>query len=330
MPVLLFCCIPSFAQPVLTGANSNPVVGELFYRHVCDTVGVKLGTSGPGSVWNYGGLTVIKNDTVTVVTCSSTPYCDSFPTSSIAFQFSPANVSYGIANSAFTMGVGGHSDAVGYSKMLRMDTAMIYPVSYPMSWNDTSLEVYDTTYASSHLFRSGERIVDGYGTLILPSGTFTNVLRIHDVIYLTDSNYTGGSLSVNYHRTDGYTWYIPGYHFPLLSMSVDNDVITGAIQDIYYVVYTTGPGIAKLSTANAQLSNVCVYPNPVKDVIHIDNLQNATSYCIVNVVGMVLQQGVIDEHNNRLPANDLVPGMYTLVLENAHTGERTTRKIVKE
>ena len=330
LPILLLFCIPSFSQPVLTGANSNPVVGELFYRHVVDTAGVKLGASGPGSVWNYGGLTVIKNDTVNVVTCSSTPYCDSFPTSSIAFQFSPADVSYGIANSAFTMGVGGHSDAVGYSKMLRMDTAMIYPVSYPMSWSDTSIEVYDTTYASSHLFRSGSRNVDGYGTLILPSGTFTNVMRIHDVVYLTDSNYTGSSLHVYYHRTDGYSWYVPGFHFPLLTMEVDNDVMTGAIQDIFFVVYYTGSGLASLSVARDQIPDVQVYPNPVKDVIHINNLQSAAAYRIVNVVGMVLQQGMVDEHNSMLPVKYLVPGMYTLVLEDAHTGERTTRKIVKE
>ena len=328
IPFLLFCCFHSFAQPVLTGANLNLVPGDLSYYNKCDTAGVKIDAGGPGHLWNYGVLAIIKTDTMHVVACSSTPYCDSFPAGSIAVAYSPVNVGYWVGNNDFCMGVGSHSDQVGYSYVLRQDT-MKYPVSYPMSWNDTSLEAYDTTFASSHLLRRGRSIVDGYGTLILPSGTFTNVLRIHNVVYLTDSNFTGGSLGVFNYRTDVYVWYVPGYHFPLLSIEVDNDLVTGAIQDVYCVNYSSGPGIAKLLVVNDQVPGIRVYPNPANDVIRVGGLQSMVNYRLLNIVGSELRSGSLDAANNVVPVNDLASGIYMLEVSNAY-GEKSINKIIKQ
>ena len=328
IPILLFCCFPSFSQPVLTAANYNFVAGDVSYSHHCDTSGITIDAGGASHVWNYGTLAVTKTDTQSVVSCSSTPYWDSFSTANVALQLSPANIAYGFTSTAFSISIGSYSDQVGYIYILRPDT-MKFPISYPMSWNDTSLEVYDTTYASSHLFKEGKSIVDGYGTLILPSGTFTNVLRVHQVVFLTDSNYTGGSLAVYHYRTDQYSWYVPGYHFPLLFMEVDNDVVSGAIQDIFYIAYSSGPGIAKLSLVRDQRPELSIYPNPVNDLIHVDAIQGSLGYRLMNMVGKVIDVGNLNNGKNVIDVQNVESGVYMLEVSNRE-GEKTINKIIKQ
>lgn len=75
--------------------------------------------------------------------------------------------------------------------------------------------------------------------------------------------------------------------------------------------------------------NVSVYPNPAKDELHIENIKPNTEYKLYNVVGAVMQQGVLPHSINTISIQHLPHGLYLLALTDGE-GMRTVHKIVKE
>ena len=55
-----------------------------------------------------------------------------------------------------------------------------------------------------------------------------------------------------------------------------------------------------------------VYPNPVKNELHIGGVSEQTEYKILSAVGAVLQQGRLQPGNNSIDVTVLPAGIYTL------------------
>ena len=68
--------------------------------------------------------------------------------------------------------------------------------------------------------------VDGTGTLILPTGTYTNVLRSHYTRTEQDTTY-GSSTNALVQVIDYYEWYQPNSYFPILSISNTTATVMG-------------------------------------------------------------------------------------------------------
>lgn len=60
------------------------------------------------------------------------------------------------------------------------------------------------------------------------------------------------------------------------------------------------------------VAGATVFPNPAKDVVHINGIQNATSYRLLNVTGATMLQGSLQPGNNTLTIQALPRGMYLL------------------
>ena len=93
-----------------------------------------------------------------------------------------------------------------------------------------------------------------------------------------------------------------------------------------HIITNTTTGISLPSSIKEILN---IYPNPVTDVLNIDNVMQQTSYRILNMVGSVMQQGVLKAGNNSISIQSLSIGMYMLQL-TGNEGEKTVRKIVKQ
>jgi hypothetical protein len=76
-------------------------------------------------------------------------------------------------------------------------------------------------------------------------------------------------------------------------------------------------------------AHVQVYPNPTLDALHVDALQKAMQYRLIDVAGMEWEHGALRAGNNEVPVRSLTPGIYLLELTDEQ-GYRTLRKIVKE
>jgi len=251
------------AQPTITAAGCNPVAGETFYGRYCSTTGVTLGATGAGVTWNMAGLTVTDYDTVQYQACAGTPYCDTFPGSTLAVQYDDeydyfVTDATKFAATGFGMPSGGsqyYSDPISY-------------MVYPMLYNTVKIDSYVSSQPAFQTYSYGIDTfkADAYGTLILPTGTYNNVLRVHMIAISTDSMDFTTPAMVSHRRSDIYMWYKEGFHNPLMTMYYDTSG-TGVshLGDVSYYLYTPS-GIDKVKEHTLATQ---VYPNPAMNEVHI-------------------------------------------------------------
>jgi type IX secretion system substrate protein len=259
----LFAAISAFAQPTLTATDLNPVAGDKFYGQVCDPTGISNGASGPAVTWNLAGLTAMFMDTTIYVPCFGTYYCDSFPGSTLASSLGGGDYEYFITNTAGLAysGVGQSSGSTYFRDFYTV-------ISCPMTYTTAVVDSYFASNPVNATYNYGVDTFtgDGYGTLVLPSGTYTNVLRVHVVSIDIDSDLSGGSPVVDTTRSEMYNWYIAGFHNPLLTMQYDS---SGGVWSLSNVEYYTKPaittGITQLNTAGG----IEIYPNPASSTVSI-------------------------------------------------------------
>jgi len=173
--------INAIAQPTLTAATGNPVVGNVFYGHdQADTTGISKGASGAGVIWNLAFLDTTTTDTTLYLACAGTPYCDSFPGSTLAIFEGEGYYLYFIADaSEFAISGQGEPDTGAGG-----GGCLYYPVpqslfNYPTTYGSVYADSFYSDQPVGHNYSYGidSFIADAYGTLILPSGTYNNVLR---------------------------------------------------------------------------------------------------------------------------------------------------------
>jgi hypothetical protein len=73
------------------------------------------------------------------------------------------------------------------------------------------------------------------------------------------------------------------------------------------------------------LSDVKVWPNPVNDELNISGINENTTYKIINLTGVSIQDGYLKPGTNRVPLEKFSTGIYILEL----TGESGVRNIVR-
>lgn len=303
------------AQPTLTAATCNPVAGDIYIGHDLNVVSLTPGSSGANITWNYGSLVGGALDTTTFMTCIASPYCDSFSGSNLV-SFDQTDYTYLVVNATKLSAIGGYSSP-DYIHFTDPKDFLRYPFTYHSGYKDTtdattgglSLRFIDTTYA------------DGYGTLILPTGTFINVIRMHTI---TVSVFSVGGSPVGGDSTETYNWYKPGFHSPLMTAELDT---TGGTMHVVKAKYNSGPAY---TTAVADVANnsaaLNVFPNPATGQVHITfNLANTTdaSVTIADLTGRTVT--AISGSSLTKGANDIAysvaelpSGMYILHL---HTNE---------
>ncbi len=208
---------------------------------------------------------------------------------------------------------------------------MIYPFTYGESFTDK--------YVGSALFQgvtkidlSGDNTVttDASGTLILPNLTLTNTLRVKAEKTGVEMNPCSSSV-VDVLK---YSWYAPGYRYPVLVITTIESKATGkepvitksATINVQQPV-NTGT-VTDVTDPQPQASNdiaVSVYPNPFNEKFHFNYFlrkQMPVKIALYDVTGnltkLVLQSDRQAEgiHTGEIDAEalNLTPGMYYLRL----------------
>jgi len=306
------------AQPVLTAANFNPVIGEQFYGYTADTAGVTYGLTGAAVTWNYAFLHDISSDTVTYMSCAATPYCDSFPASNIAW-FATPGYGYGITTSGIFVEVGSYI-AGSIDLHFRNYVNIAYPFTYGNVRTDTA---YATQYA---IYPNYYRIIDsffgdGYGTLILPTGTYSNVLRKHTAEVTADTAYYMGSYSVTLYRQDFYSWFDTGLHTSVLDITTDTAGSTATY--VSHVSYSAhAPHLLGVNNSANSNTGLEVFPNPAGNIVHLKFTLDDPRQALItleDMTGRIAATITGDEMNNgmndiAIPVSGLPEGMYIVHL----------------
>jgi len=257
LPVLFFYQEIT-AQPTLTNANTSPQVGESFMYHLIDyTVGSE-GASGANVTWDFSGL--IGTDTLIVnwVDPSTTPYAASFSSLNICYEFGGIYDYYVSSSSDYSRQGGVQGGIVlAYSDPEKQ-------IEYPCTFNSTFIDSFAVTFFNGVTFdRTGTITVtaDAYGTVILPYGTFNDVLRLKAVEDYRD-DFIGGPYLYN---TEVYLWYKPGIHYPILSFTSFVSTIGSTTYGSYLDQSSVG-----INKTFAPEFNFNIYPNPANTFTNIN------------------------------------------------------------
>ena len=178
-----------FSQITLTASN-NPVPGNSMRSIFCDTTLVQ-GNSGANQSWNFSVISFLDSSYQNWVNSSSTPYSAQFPLSNIAAQADNEDSYTYFATSTSGMtenGYGGTGNILLYSDP---KTILQYPFTYNSSFSDNFAATY--TISGSDVKRTGTTTVSGdaWGTINLPSGSYSNSLRVKYIISTRDSSNPG-------------------------------------------------------------------------------------------------------------------------------------------
>jgi hypothetical protein len=182
-------------------------------------------------------------------------------------------------------------------------------VYFPISYNSHH---YDSSIARNY-YEYDTFTCDGYGTLMLPVGSFANVLRVHKVIV---GNVLYADSLRPLFKTESYSWYMAGFHSPLLTIGLDS-FYTGSfhVDGIAYYTRTT------LGLGTLQPSSFAVYPNPASNEITIEQGGLASRYTITNCTGVVLLTGETTTARTQIGISGLPAGTYFLRLTDNTNSE---------
>ncbi len=289
-------CISSLNAQTLTQANHAPIVGDMYQTVNCTTVGANPGGNGAGQTWNFSSLTVLSTTTTNNgVTAASTGSAATYPSANVALSIGTGTNSF-YSSSASSLSYWGGDIIVGGQVVTMAYSSAAIHASYPMSLSSTANGAIAGT-AAHPLAGSGPFVgtntvtASGTGTLMLPGGyNFPNVLKVTTVKLI---NFTVSIASGTYSQTIN-DYYSPSSKYPLLTITNEyiNTALAGTTTETVVLInnnYTLG----LKESANTSLANVSVYPNPAKDNINLnfvnENAENV-SYQIINVIGQTVRE----------------------------------------
>lgn len=163
------------AQPVITTADA-PAPG--YSWTVLELANLPPLAAGANATWNLTSATIPGTRQLQLSQPSSAPGASNFPNATVVANADggpPYNFLQTSSSELRTLGLMS-PDANVYSDPL---TTMVFPCSLGTSWTDT--------YANATEQGTRSYIADGYGTLIGPTGTLTDVLRVHSEYYTLDT-----------------------------------------------------------------------------------------------------------------------------------------------
>ena len=279
----------AISQPTLTATGINTVIGESFTFNSYASVLVSPGSAGANQTWNLSTMAGTTLAPTTVVTPSSTTYGSSFPNANMAWSTPSSGVSYFKTSSSAMQGYGIVSGTVVMSYSNPEDY-----LHFPFNYNNTYSDPWATQFQNGGytFYRSGTTTVtaDGYGTLITPAGTYTNVMRVHFVQVYKDSAYIGMPYVITYNN-DEYMWYKEGTHYQLATVYTMTSSAGGLYNGGSYA--TNGTGIEYMQEL---ISSVNVFPNPTSDIVTIDFMLTENKEVHIQLFSPISQQVVVNQN----------------------------------
>ncbi|MFM6946011.1 MAG: T9SS type A sorting domain-containing protein [Flavobacteriales bacterium] len=360
LSISVFSLLFSFqflAQITITVADHANANDTVRYSQAV-VVPLDLQATGPNSTWDFSQLVAqtqtLKNFApldfssfliiATYGPIASTPYRASYHNPSTALpidQFSaflPIELSnltqYSKRTTNAITSIGYSIDVQGQGLPFKSDTIETryeLPLQFNDTYNSRGYTYVDLNPAADIKFiqhRQRNSVVDGWGTLITPHGTFP-ALRIRHDITETDSIYQtffgqGAWIAPPTFQTTEYEWWGNGKKDCLLKIIEGGFGQQGqAITSIEYQDEYLGLD-ANVSELDEQFY---IAPNPCTDLLFFQTPVSLSQIELFNALGQKIQTFTNESLVGYLDLSGLPSGSYTLVLHSAHL--QFVRKLVK-
>jgi len=300
--VLLSCFLPLISTAQLTVTQANLPAPGLTYIMGTDSASGTIPAGGANQTWDYSLLNNAQPDTNSFIAAAGTPFQSSFPSANLA-STNPATgnwVYYKTDSTGFY--INGLTNPALPNGMISYVPPLLYaPV--PFTYNDTrtvvSRIVVDTVYMgiNARLVRNTSEsfLADGWGTLILPSGTYNNVLRTKITEIVRDSAYYD-PLGIGLYfvvpdtiftptrtQTTYYRWVQNQQPAYLLGITADS---SGTAPNYSEYLVSAVLSTQDIHPTQAQLQ---AYPNPASNFVSIENVKTGEQLVIYNSLGQEVE-----------------------------------------
>jgi len=205
----------------------------------------------------------------------------------------------------------------------------VFPIEYESSWEDSySCEKQPPLVGfQEDVSGTAVTVCDGVGTLILPSGSYTDCYRLKrtDTGEITSFN-DGSQLSTLNFTTTTYSWMKAGYGIPLCThVTIEYD---GGASFAEFNFLVSDP--LSVSSVDRDLDAIQLYPNPISgsSLVQIKGLvlDEPAEYILQTLDGKRVREGQIRE--TQITIENLAPGVYIfdLLTSDAHVFRRLVVK----
>ena len=319
------------AQPQLTASVHQPVIGDIELRYqYLDTVPINPGPAGQNVTWDFSQLQFnAAPDTVW--------YDSMYALGNLQANLAARRkvVVFGFTLNVHTAFLH-EADKTSYVGWTILPYGPDFPFThltdaaithtFPMAYSDSIYDPYNGYFTSIGIFPvNGDQIsvIDGVGTLILPGGTYTDVLRLH--IYNPTGLWDGETWQ-------GYFYYSPTHRFPLFAISQIPAMPTSPFPE--YIYRSEGLNVIIGQEEADRGPVVRIGPNPTEGLISVGVeglFGDRMEWRILDQNGKVIANGQEEEvygpFRTLLDLSNQPTGIYWLELRSG--AFRTTRKIAK-
>jgi hypothetical protein len=298
------------AQITITSAEL-PSVGDTYIQVAVSTV-ISPGPAGANQTWDFSSLSG-----------TATPYgYVSLAASQDQASFPNANLVEGVSGAenyfkknATEFSIEGQF-VVNSVRSIFTDSKEFYVL--PITYNDVFNETFSGSIeniAQGQTFTADGTVqitADGHGTLILPYGTVTDVLRIRTT-YEYDIIFQGIPF---YGINDTiYTWRNLDNNATLASHTVSYTDNTLSLESMSYLDQSSfsTTGVNELATAEL----FSMYPNPATSTLTVVNSVDNGTVTIFDMSGRMVHTQAIATETEQVDVADLPAGMYMVQVANS-------------
>ena len=311
-----------------------PKAGNEWVLVIIDNPGVfDEGPSGIDVTWDFQDYNLPSGQVVSLTWMdpANTPYYDEFPDATHAMQDNSFNAhfNYYIATENGLEYMGTKSEVIMDDPVTTHYTPYRPYIPY-MNYFDEVEEAYSSYSESNNYMKEVKGysyiFFDGYGSLLMPSDTFPDVIRLERIELFVDSTEIGNILIKEEEFTINYIWMEAGSAKPIAYMHdviySDSTFNNGVLIDhnrSFGSAFVYSIELATSTYEGHQSEDFMIYPNLAKDLINIGwkNFQPGSDFDVINMLGQSVHHACIEGDKTQVDISHLPAGRYFVKRENS-------------
>jgi hypothetical protein len=328
--ILTFTSGKSIAQAPILDSTVCVKVGDLAQINVINNaIAIPSGNAGAAQIYDYSVLPNFNsNYEILGVDNLTSPFGTAYPNANATVSWSSFGSPYYhflLSDSSYIyLGGGGTFGDYQY-----IDTYQ--QLKFPFTYNDVYTDTF-VAVSNTGGYRAGSVVVsgDGYGTLLVPNQTFSNVLRVK-----RESNYFDTINNNPRHTIETYyEYYKPGIsHYILLHGFYT--ITTGTSNPVSgsQLFFNSAALVTNVKANSNTIANYFITQNGSQWFLQSqDKADFTTPLHIYNLQGQLVMQDQLlfskEKNSKALPVADLANGMYLIQFRN-YEGELVSLKWCK-
>ena len=304
----------------LTQANHAPANSDTYTMTAISSTNTSQGAAGTGVTWNFSS--VVLSTTVSAFTGANSSNAAYNP-ANIVVNANTGESSYYLGSATALKYYGGNIVIAGNPATITYTSPANY-AKYPMSFGTTTTAAIGgtlTALSNNGTFTgNATAVADGFGTLMLPGKTYTNVLRVlstQTINFAVPSAFISNGVL----NQDVYNFYIPGRKAPIYTVSnstvVAPPIISSASTASNATIasdYLTPVGL----TENTEtITDLVVFPNPTSNFITLKTANiSANTVDVFDITGKKISTHSFTNGQASFNTSTLVSGIYIYTIKS--------------